>query len=63
MAIVIDFHRDDSKITSHEPGWVMAHLRADQATFRAEIEESGFRYIQDIDVPELRENYVMLFEA
>ena len=62
MLLVIDFHRDDSKITSHPAGWVMAHVRADQATFRSEIEASGFEYVMDLDIPELNENYAMLFK-
>ena len=40
----------------------MAHVRADQATFRQEIEASGFEYVSDMDISELHENYAMLFK-
>ena len=33
-----------------------------QATFRAEIEDSGFVLDAELDVPELKENYVMAFK-
>jgi SAM-dependent methyltransferase len=55
--VVVDFHRDEAKITSHPPGWITAHVRADQATFRAEIESAGFTYVKDLEVVELQENY------
>ena len=60
--VVIDFHRDHRRITSHDdPDWVYHHVRADQATFTAEIESSGFRQIADINVPGLPENYFLVF--
>lgn len=55
--VVVDFHRDEAKITSKAKGWVTAHVRADQAIFKAEIEAAGFTYVADADVPELHENY------
>mmetsp|Transcript_10340 Transcript_10340/g.18227 ORF Transcript_10340/g.18227 Transcript_10340/m.18227 type:complete len:235 (-) Transcript_10340:1113-1817(-) len=60
--VLVDFHRDSSKITSHEPGWVEDHVRADQATFRSEIESSGFTHLEDIHVEGLHENYCMVFD-
>jgi hypothetical protein len=33
-----------------------------QATFRAEIEASGFVFDTELAVPELQENYVMAFK-
>jgi hypothetical protein len=43
------------------PQWVMEHLRADQATFRAEIESCGFKLDREPVVAGLDENYVMIF--
>jgi len=59
--VVIDFHRDSKRVTSHEPDWVYAHVRADQATFTKEIESVGFVQIADVDVPGLPENYFLVF--
>lgn len=60
--VVIDFHRDDAKIWSKPKGWVMDHVRASQAEFRAEIESAGFRLVAEPVVQGLSENYVMVFE-
>ena len=59
--IVVDFHRDPAKMAFHEPKWAIEHIRADQATFRREIEESGFELLEEPVLPELLENYVMVF--
>lgn len=60
--VVIDFHRDDSKIWSKPPGWVKSHVRASQDVFRAEIESAGFKLVAQPQVEGLTENYVMVFE-
>ena len=60
--VVIDFHRDDSKIWSKPKGWVMDHVRADQNEFRKEIESAGFKLIAEPVIPGLTENYCMVFE-
>ena len=36
-------------------------MRADQATFREEILSSGFALVSEPVLPELEENYVMIF--
>jgi pterin-4a-carbinolamine dehydratase/predicted methyltransferase len=59
--VVVDFHRDPARITSHDEDWVYQHLRADQATFTAEIESSGFVKVEQVDVPGLPENYFLVF--
>eukprot|EP00038_Savillea_parva_P007555 m.170960 g.170960 ORF g.170960 m.170960 type:complete len:258 (-) comp13313_c0_seq1:78-851(-) len=59
--VIVDFIRDDNVHKSHPPGWILAHVRGDQATFRAEVEEAGFTYVKDASVPRLTENYVMVF--
>ena len=60
--LVCDFHRDPSKVKSMPPSWALDHIRADQATFRAEIERAGFRLVASPSLPTLRENYLMVFE-
>jgi len=60
--LVCDFHRDPSRVTSMPPEWALEHIRADQATFRAEIERAGFHLVASPELPELKENYLMVFE-
>ena len=60
--VVIDFHRDEERITSHPPGWITAHVRADQATFTKEIEAAGFVLVEEVAMPTLAENYCLVFE-
>jgi len=60
--VILDFYRDPSKMTSHPPEWAYAHLRADKSTFRKEIESCGFRYVSDIVIENMGENYVMIFQ-
>ena len=60
--VIIDFHRDDARMWSHPKGWVEQHVRADQKTFRAEIESAGFKLVCEPSVAGLTENYVMIFE-
>lgn len=57
-----DFHRDPARVTSMPGNWALEHIRADQATFRAEVERAGFRLVASPELPELRENYIMVFE-
>lgn len=59
--VVVDFHRDPARITSHDEDWVYQHLRADQATFTKEIENTGFVQVEQVDVPGLPENYFLVF--
>ena len=58
---VVDFHKDPARVKSKDPDWVHRHLRADQATFRAEIEACGFTHIAEPFVDGLPENYLMIF--
>lgn len=60
--VVIDFIRDDAVHKSHEPGWILQHVRAGQEVFRAEIESAGFRLVAEPPVQGLAENYCMIFE-
>ncbi|RME36159.1 MAG: methyltransferase domain-containing protein [Planctomycetota bacterium] len=56
--IVIDFIRDPNVSRA----WILKHVRADEATVRAEIESAGFVYA--VDQPDdsfLKENYILRF--
>ena len=59
--VVIDFHRDPARITSHDATWVYEHLRGDQSTFTEEIERTGFVNVEQVDIPGLPENYCLIF--
>jgi predicted methyltransferase len=59
--VVIDFHRDDAKITSRPKGWVMDHVRGTQEEFRKEIESAGFRLVAEPVIEGMTENYCMVF--
>ena len=54
---IIDFER----VEGVSSDWVMDHVRAGKAEFRGEIEAAGFEFVEEVDVPELEENYVLHF--
>lgn len=56
--IVVDFDR----IPGVSREWLLEHVRADKATVRGEIEAAGFRFIDEVEVPAFRENYLLRFE-
>ncbi len=53
---VVDFER----IPGVSSEWLLGHVRADKATFRAEIEAAGFRFEEELRVG-LSENYMLRF--
>lgn len=55
--VVIDFDR----IPGVTRDWLLDHVRADKETFRAEIEEAGFVFEDELEVEGLVENYVLRF--
>ena len=61
LLVVLDFHRDPSKVTSRSPEWVFGHIRAGQDTFRNEILGCGYVLVAEPDIPALKENYCMVF--
>ena len=61
LLVVLDFHRDPSKVTSRPPEWVLGHIRAGQDTFRNEILGCGYVLAAEPDIPALKENYCMVF--
>ena len=54
---VLDFER----IEGVTPPRMLEHVRADKATVIEEIEASGFDMIEELDLPGLRENYLLRF--
>jgi len=56
--IVIDFHR----IPGKSRAWLLEHVRAGQEVFRKEIEEAGFRFLEEVTDLGLKENYFLRFE-
>ncbi len=54
---VIDFER----IPGQSREWILGHVRADKAVFRGEIEEAGFAFVGQIEMPEFTENYLLHF--
>lgn len=56
--VVIDFER----IEGVSRPWILDHVRASRQVFRAEIEQAGFVYTGELEVPGLSENYVLQFQ-
>ncbi len=55
--IVVDFERIPGK--SRE--WVLNHVRADKETVQSEIESAGFRFVEEVKIERLKENYFLRF--
>ncbi len=55
--IVIDFER----IPGVSRPFILEHVRAGKAEFRNEIVESGFRFVDEVQIDELEENYLLRF--
>jgi ubiquinone/menaquinone biosynthesis C-methylase UbiE len=55
--IVVDFER----IPGESREFILGHVRAGKAVFRAEIEKAGFEFVEEVDLPELEENYLLRF--
>ena len=51
--VVVDYERIEPRIE---------HIRADKAQFTAEIEASGFRLTEEVEIEGMEENYVLHFE-
>ncbi|MDP6495491.1 MAG: methyltransferase domain-containing protein [Dehalococcoidia bacterium] len=53
---LVDFER----IPGVSSDWLLGHVRADKATFRAEVEAAGFTFEEELSVG-LKENYMLRF--
>jgi SAM-dependent methyltransferase len=56
--VVIDFER----IPGQSREWVIEHVRAGKAEFRAEIEAAGFAFVDDVKIAGFHENYLLRFK-
>lgn len=55
--VVIDFER----IPGQSREWVIGHVRGDKAAFRAEIEQAGFEFVEEVEITGFVENYFLRF--
>ena len=55
--VVVDFNR----IPGVSREWVIGHVRASKETVREEIEAAGFGFVEEVEVAEFRENYLLRF--
>ena len=55
--VVIDFIR----IEGVSSDWVFGHVRAGEEVFRKEIEDAGLEFKERIEVPEVKDNYILRF--
>lgn len=53
--VVVDFERIEGKSSD----WILGHVRAGKEVFRREIEDSGFAFVEELDLFE--ENYFLVF--
>jgi ubiquinone/menaquinone biosynthesis C-methylase UbiE len=56
--IVIDFER----IPGVSRSWTLGHVRAGKERFTSEIEQAGFRFVEEVEISGLQENYFLRFE-
>jgi SAM-dependent methyltransferase len=54
---IVDFER----IPGTSRPFVMEHVRADKRTTIKEIEQAGFEFVEELEVPGLSENYMLRF--
>lgn len=55
--VVIDFNR----IPGQSREFIMGHVRAGKEVFRGEIMKAGFHFIDEIEIPAFKENYLLHF--
>ena len=56
--VVIDFER----IPGESREYILGHVRAGKAVFQKEIEDAGFKFVKEVVIPGLKENYFLKFE-
>ena len=54
---VLDFKR----IEGVSSDFILGHVRAGKEVVISEIESSGFVFVEEIDMPDLKENYLLHF--
>ena len=55
--VVIDFER----IPGESREWILGHVRAGKEIVQREILNAGFRFVEEVKVPEFEENYLLRF--
>ena len=55
--IVIDFER----IPGESREWTLDHVRAGKEVFQNEIVDAGLRFVEEVNIPTLKENYFLRF--
>lgn len=55
--VIIDFERIPGKSRQ----FIMGHVRAGKEVFQGEVVEAGFRFVEEIKLPEFEENYLLRF--
>lgn len=55
--VVVDFER----IPGVSRDWTLGHVRAGKEVFRSEIEAAGFHSVEEVEIPDLKENYFLRF--
>ncbi|TWU66823.1 Ubiquinone/menaquinone biosynthesis C-methyltransferase UbiE [Crateriforma conspicua] len=55
--VIIDFNR----IPGESRPWLLDHVRAGKEVFRSEIEDAGFEFVEEVEIPEFEENYFLRF--
>jgi ubiquinone/menaquinone biosynthesis C-methylase UbiE len=56
--VVVDFER----IPGESREWILGHVRAGKEEVKKEIQRSGFRFIEEVEIPGLEENYFLRFQ-
>ena len=57
--VIIDFER----IPGVSRDWLLEHVRAGKETVREEIEMAGFDFLEEVEVPAFKENYLLRFRT
>jgi ubiquinone/menaquinone biosynthesis C-methylase UbiE len=55
--VVVDFDRQEG--VSRE--WILSHVRDSKDTFRTEIEEAGFEFVEEVEIEGMVENFFFRF--
>ena len=57
--VVIDFER----IPGESRDFIIGHVRAGKSVFQKEIEDAGFKFVEEVEIPGLKENYFLKFTS
>jgi ubiquinone/menaquinone biosynthesis C-methylase UbiE len=56
--VIVDFER----IPGVSRDWILGHVRAGKEQVISEVEAAGFKFLEEVDLPELDENYMLRFQ-